>query len=75
MQPEEIENKLREQFPNAKIRAMDLTGTGDHWRVTMRAEEFRGLNLVQQHQMVYRALGDWMKKEIHALSLDTDAPA
>ena len=34
-------------------------------------EEMAGKSLVEQHQMVYRALGDKMKQEIHALSLRT----
>ena len=36
--------------------------------------EFRGKNMVQQHQLVYRALGDRMKQEIHALSMKTMTP-
>jgi acid stress-induced BolA-like protein IbaG/YrbA len=36
--------------------------------------EFRGKNMVQQHQLVYRALGDRMKQEIHALSMKTHTP-
>ena len=51
-----------------------MTGGGDHWQVAIRAEEFSGKSMVEQHQMVYAALGDWMKKDIHALALDTDTP-
>jgi stress-induced morphogen len=35
---------------------------------------FRGKNKVQQHQLVYRALGDRMREEIHALSMQTHTP-
>lgn len=72
--PNDIEKKLLESFPDAQIKAYDLTGGGDHWQVRMTAKEFTGLRLVQQHQLVYKALGSWMYKEIHALSLDTKAP-
>ena len=72
MQAEEITNKLLESFPEAKIKAQDLTGGGDHWRVEIKAKEFEGMTIVQQHQAVYKALGSWMKKEIHALSLQTE---
>ena len=36
---------------------------------------FDGKNKVQQHQIVYRALGDRMREEIHALSMQTYTPA
>ena len=51
-----------------------MTGGGDHWNVSIVAKEFEGLNLVQQHQLVYKALGDLMKEDIHALALNTSAP-
>ena len=66
-----IVDKLRQHMPSAKITATDMTGGGDHWRVVIRAAEFKDKSLVEQHQMVYGALGDLMKKEIHALALDT----
>lgn len=66
-----IVQKLREHMPSAKVTATDLTGGGDHWRVVIRAAEFKEKSLVEQHQMVYAALGDLMKREIHALALET----
>lgn len=65
--------KLKAAMPSATVKAVDLTGGGDHWQVTIRAQEFSGKSLVEQHQMVYKALGDMMKQEIHALALDTKA--
>lgn len=75
MNPESIENKLKEAFPSCAVKAQDLTGGGDHWSVTISAKEFQGKTMVEQHRMVYRALGDWMKKEIHALALNTSEMA
>lgn len=66
---EDIENKITESFPDAKVRAKDLTGGGDHWQVSIHSKKFEGHNMVQQHQMVYRALGEWMHGAIHALSI------
>ena len=66
-----IIDKLKAQMPSAQIKAVDMTGGGDHWQVTIRAAEFKGKTLVEQHQMVYRALGDMMSGPIHALALDT----
>ena len=70
-----ITGKILENFPHAKVRATDMTGGGDHWQVSIEAEEFRGKSLVEQHQLVYKALGDWMKQEIHALALSTKVPS
>lgn len=66
-----IINRIKVSMPDADIRARDLTGGGDHWQLTIKAPDFKGKSLIEQHQMVYKALGDMMKQEIHALSLDT----
>ena len=71
MKADVIEAKLKEHFPDADIRLKDMTGGGDHWQLTIASKQFEGKSLVEQHQMVYRALGDWMKQEIHALALTT----
>ena len=47
---------------------------GRHFEALIVSVEFRGKNMVQQHQLVYRALGDRMKQEIHALSMKTLTP-
>ena len=74
MQAKEIENKLLETFPDAEISLVDLTGGGDHWQCNIKSKAFADKTLVEQHQMVYKALGDWMKEKIHALALNTSAP-
>jgi acid stress-induced BolA-like protein IbaG/YrbA len=48
---------------------------GTHFEAVVVSAEFVGKNMVQQHQMVYKALGDRMREEIHALSLKTLAPS
>ena len=70
----EIEERLKTHFPDAQVKATDLTGGGDHWQVTVTAAEFEGKSLVTQHQLVYKALGDWMQGPIHALALTTQPP-
>lgn len=74
MTAEILTSKLLESFPDAKIKASDMTGGGDHWQVTIESSLFSGKTLVEQHRLVYSALGDWMKREIHALALTTKAP-
>jgi stress-induced morphogen len=68
----QIEQRLKERLPSAQIKIRDLTGGGDHWQVQIRASEFKGMSMVEQHRLVYAALGSWMEREIHALALDTD---
>ena len=74
MQANEIKDLILETFPDAKIKIDDLRGDGDHYAAQIIAEEFRGKTRVQQHQMVYNAMGGRMGKELHALALNTSAP-
>ena len=67
-------NEAGKAFPNAKVIIDDLRGDGDHYAAKIIAEEFRGKTRVQQHQMVYNAMGGRMGKELHALALNTSAP-
>lgn len=71
MQSINLQEILAEAFPGAQIDAKDYTGGGDHWNVTIKAPQFVGLSLVEQHQLVYKALGELMKADIHALALNT----
>jgi BolA family transcriptional regulator, general stress-responsive regulator len=48
--------------------------TGGHWQLTIVSEAFRGKSPVARHRMVYEALGDLMKNEIHALRIEAFAP-
>lgn len=73
MKAEDIISRIQQSIPSAQIKAYDMTGGGDHWQLTIQAKEFNGLNLVEQHQLVYKALGEWMHGPIHALSLNTRA--
>ena len=48
---------------------------GGHYHVTIVAEIFEGKSLVQRHQLVYKALGDMMKQQIHALGINALSPS
>ncbi len=77
MEATDIEKLIREAFPAAQIEITDLAGDGNHYAATVVAEEFRGLNRVRQHQLVYAALKgrmDGPQGELHALALTTKAP-
>jgi BolA protein len=47
---------------------------GSHWQLTIVSDAFRGKNAVARHRMVYEALGDLMKQDIHALKIEALAP-
>jgi len=53
---------------------IDVSGDGQHFEALIVSPDFAGLRLVQRHQMVYRALGERMRAEIHALSMKTLTP-
>ncbi len=75
MQAGEIEALIREAFPGAEIVVSGDDGV--HMAAQVVAEEFRGLNRVKQHQMVYAALKgkmDGSNGDLHALALTTKAP-
>jgi BolA protein len=48
---------------------------GGHYHVTIVADAFDGKTLVQRHQLVYKALGDLMKQDIHALGINALSPS
>ena len=53
---------------------VSVEGDGQHFAAVIVSAAFSGKNKVQQHQIVYRALGDRMREEIHALSMQTHTP-
>lgn len=69
--PEDIERWISAVLPCDKI---EVSGDGQHFDAVIVSPEFRGKNMVQQHQLVYKALGDRMREEIHALSMKTFTP-
>ena len=62
-------------IPDAAVEIEDLTGTKDHYRAKVVAPSFEGLSRIEQHQAVYRALGELMAGPVHALALETRSAA
>ena len=75
MAASEIERLIREAIPDADVTIRDLAGDGDHYAARVVSRTFAGMPRVRQHQLVYRALGDRVGGELHALQLETAAPA
>ncbi|WGH78178.1 BolA family transcriptional regulator [Jannaschia ovalis] len=77
MQAREIEELIRESFPDAKITITDLAGDGNHYAAEVVDESFRGQSRVAQQRAVYAALRgkmDGKAGELHALALTTRVP-
>jgi acid stress-induced BolA-like protein IbaG/YrbA len=53
---------------------LEVDGDGQHFTALIVSPAFAGKRLIQRHQLVYAALGDRMKAEIHALSMKTLTP-
>jgi stress-induced morphogen len=74
MTADDIKALILAALPEAEIVIDDLAGDGNHYHAKVIASEFEGKSRVQQHQLVYRALGERMGGELHALALTTQAP-
>ncbi|MCR9145756.1 MAG: BolA family transcriptional regulator [Rhodobacteraceae bacterium] len=77
MQAKEIEDLIRESFPDAQITITDLAGDGNHYAAEVIDASFAGKNRVQQQRAVYAALKgkmDGPSGELHALALTTKVP-
>jgi len=73
----EIEKLILAEFPTAKVTITDLAGDGNHYAAEVIAEEFKGMNRVQQQRAVYASLKgkmDGSQGELHALALTTKVP-
>jgi acid stress-induced BolA-like protein IbaG/YrbA len=71
VRPEEIQTYIQNALPCEHVW---VTGDGHHFEAVIVCAGFRGKTMVQQHQLVYSALGDRMREEIHALSMKTYTP-
>ena len=74
MAADEIERLIAAALPGAEIAIRDLAGDGDHYAAHIVAAQFAGLSRVQQHKLVYAALGGRMGGELHALQVTTAVP-
>lgn len=70
----DIEGMIRAALPDALVEIRDLAGDGDHYAAHVVSAAFTGKSRVQQHKLVYEALGGRMGGELHALQLTTAVP-
>ena len=68
---EEIESLVKKAIPDAEIKIEDLAGDENHYSATIKSKIFTGKSKIEQHKLVYKALGGKMRNELHALALNT----
>lgn len=66
--------ELRDESAQHAGHAGSRPSGGSHWHLAIVSEAFRGASAVARHRMVYEALGDLMKRDIHALRIEASAP-
>lgn len=71
VEPRSIEDSIRAGLACTHL---EVRGDGAHFEAVVVSPDFAGLTRVRRHQLVYAALGDRMREEIHALSMQTLSP-
>lgn len=76
MDPSEVEALIEANLEGAEAEVRRARGEhdDDHLAATVVSPAFEGVSLVDQHKMVYDALGEHMTRDVHALELKTYAP-
>jgi len=69
--PESIKSGIEAGFACERV---EVAGDGQHFQALVVSRAFEGKSRVQRHQLVYQALGERMREEIHALSMRTLTP-
>jgi acid stress-induced BolA-like protein IbaG/YrbA len=76
MTPDQLKARIETLAPETKVDVTDLTGTRDHYQVTVVSPAFEGKMMIQQHQMIMGILKSEIdSNEVHALSMKTFTPA
>jgi acid stress-induced BolA-like protein IbaG/YrbA len=69
--PDDIKRYIAEGL---RCEHLDVQGDGHHFEAVIVSNAFTDQRLIARHQLVYAALGDRMRAEIHALSMKTLTP-
>ncbi len=72
MTPEQLKERLTATYPDGEIEVVDLTGTEDHYQISITSQAFHGLSRIQQHKHVMAVFDSELKSgEVHALTIKT----
>ena len=74
MTTDDIEKMIKEGLPDATVEVRDPMNDRTHFEATVLSPSFKGKSRVQQHKMIYAALGDSFDGPLHALALKTGVP-
>jgi len=66
-----IKDILKNKIKDSKVFIQDMNGNQDHFSVMVISSEFENLSIINQHKMIYEALGTMVTNEIHALQIKT----
>jgi len=69
--PESIESSIQAGLACERV---EVLGDGQHFQALVVSAAFAGKSRIQRHQLVYAALGERMREEVHALSMKTLTP-
>ncbi len=72
MNPQQVADLIRQSMPEAHVDVRSDDNT--HFAALLVAEAFAGLRPLARHQLVYRALGELVGRDIHALSIEAYTP-
>lgn len=76
MTAEQMNERLKQNYPDSSIEVYDLTGTQDHWEVSVESSVFAGMSRIQQHKHVMACFAPELQTgEVHALSIKTKIKA
>lgn len=71
VRPEDVQSYIAQGL---ECKHLQVAGDGEHFEAVIVSDAFAGKSRIQRHQIVYAALGDRMREEIHALSMRTLTP-
>ena len=69
--PDEVTSLIKKNLPDAEINITDLKGDNNHYHAIIVSSKFKWLSKINQHKLVYQALGEHMGTTLHALMLTT----
>jgi len=72
MDPQQVADLIRQHLPGAQVDVRSDDNT--HYAALLVSTAFEGLRPLARHQLIYRALGERMGREIHALSIEAFTP-
>lgn len=72
IEPQDVKQWIEDGLEDARV---EIEGDGQHFFAVVVSPAFEGLSRIRRHQLVYGALGERMRSEIHALSMRTLTPA